>query len=132
METCKRSRILLAVGLAVLGLLLTRGAPSASADTTDDFNLTGTNLTGSLVGPGPYLSVHISLDDQGTATFRDRLSGRVTDLLAGPIRKRYISAEYEIGQTRLRRAAPDSHCCRTCSRRASDGGLLLGCHQDFS
>jgi hypothetical protein len=81
METCKRMKVLLTVGLVVLGLLLTRGAPKASADTISQFDLTYTNLSGVT---GPYVHVYIDLNSAGTTatiTFTSLTNGGNTYLL---------------------------------------------------
>ncbi len=76
----RRTSILLAVSLAVLGVLLTRGAPSASADTFG-FDLTVTNLNGVT---GPYVHVVIDLNTAGTQatiTFTALTNGGYTYLM---------------------------------------------------
>lgn len=66
METCKRSKILLAVGFAVLTLLLTRGAPNAAADTSSFcLSVPNTAISGYT---GPYVCVLVDLTSSTTAT----------------------------------------------------------------
>jgi len=60
-----RSRFLLRVGLAV-AFALSFGAISASADTTQDYTLVNGNAGGIGLFPGPYATVHISLNTAGT------------------------------------------------------------------
>ena len=64
MNTCRKSKLVWGVCLAVLALLLTYGAPNAAADTAD-FDLVMTNLSGVV---GPYVSVHIDRTDATHAT----------------------------------------------------------------
>jgi hypothetical protein len=78
----KRTRILLVVGLAVLGLLLTRGAPRAAADTCD---LILATPNAALSGyPAGYVCVNVTLVNGTTAdvTF-DALSSGIYTYLMG-------------------------------------------------
>ncbi len=81
METCKRTKILLAVGLAVLTLLLTRGAPNAAADTSSFcLSVPNTAISGYT---GPYVCVEINLTNATTATitFTSQTVGGYTFLM---------------------------------------------------
>lgn len=62
----KRTKILLAVGLAALGILLTFAAPRASADAINfDLNVPNSGISGYT---GPYANVTVTLNSSTSAT----------------------------------------------------------------
>jgi hypothetical protein len=70
----KRTRILLAVGLAVLGVALTRGAPNAAADSIYEFDLSFTNLSG-VTGPFVHVTINLTDSQHATITFASLTNG---------------------------------------------------------